>query len=123
SQIWRSILYKDGIQSSKMTQMKKLAINGGVPCRNTAENPWPKWPVWGKEEETALIQVLNSGVWSYNGPKETEFNRRFAEYTGVRHAISTVNGTITLQIALEALGIGVGDEVIVPGLTWQATAA
>lgn len=103
--------------------MKKLAINGGVPCRNTTENPWPKWPVWGKEEETALIQVLNSGVWSYNGPKETEFNRRFAEYTGVRHAISTVNGTITLQVALEALGIGVGDEVIVPGLTWQATAA
>ena len=103
--------------------MKKLAINGGEPSRNTSTNPWPKWPVWGKEEEKALIEVLHSGVWSYNGPKETEFNRLFAEYTGVKHAISTVNGTITLQIALEALGIGVGDEVIVPGLTWQATAA
>lgn len=103
--------------------MKKLAIKGGIPCRDTTKNPWPKWPVWGKEEEKALIEVLNSGVWSYNGPKETEFNKLFAEYTGVKHAISTVNGTITLQIALEALGIGVGDEVIVPGLTWQATAA
>lgn len=103
--------------------MKKLAIHGGIPCKDISKNPWPKWPVWGKEEEIALIEVLNSGVWSYNGPKETEFNTLFAEYTGVKHAISTVNGTITLQIALEALGIGIGDEVIVPGLTWQATAA
>ena len=103
--------------------MKKLAIKGGIPCRDATKDPWPKWPVWGKEEEKALIEVLNSGVWSYNGPKETEFNRLFAEYSGVRHAVSTVNGTITLQIALEALGIGIGDEVIVPGLTWQATAA
>ncbi len=103
--------------------MKKLAINGGAASRDTSKNPWPQWPVWGKEEEIALIQVLNSGVWSYNGPKETEFNRLFAEFTGVKHAICTVNGTITLQIALEALGVGVGDEVIVPGLTWQATAA
>ncbi|HUH48137.1 MAG TPA: DegT/DnrJ/EryC1/StrS family aminotransferase [Arenibacter sp.] len=103
--------------------MKKLAIKGGIPCRDISKDPWPKWPIWGQEEETALIEVLHSGVWSYNGPKETEFNRLFAAYTGVKHAISTVNGTITLQIALEALGIGVGDEVIVPGLTWQATAA
>ena len=103
--------------------MKKLAINGGAPSRDTTLNPWPKWPVWGKEEEVALIDVLNSGVWSYNGPKEMEFNKLFAEYTGVKHAICAVNGTITIQIALEALGIGVGDEVIVPGLTWQATAA
>ncbi|MCM4165456.1 MULTISPECIES: DegT/DnrJ/EryC1/StrS aminotransferase family protein [unclassified Arenibacter] len=103
--------------------MKKLAIHGGTPSRDTNKNPWPKWPVWGKEEEVALIEVLHSGVWSYNGPKEMEFNRLFAEFTGVKHAICAVNGTITLQIALEALGIGVGDEVIVPGLTWQATAA
>ena len=103
--------------------MKKLAINGGSPCRDTNKNPWPKWPVWGKEEEVALIEVLNSGVWSYNGPKEMEFNKLFAEYTGTKHSICVVNGTITMQIALEALGIGVGDEVIVPGLTWQATAA
>lgn len=103
--------------------MKKLAIQGGTPARDTKTNPWPKWPVWGQEEEKALIEVLHSGVWSYNGPKETEFNKQFAAYTGVKHAICTVNGTITLQIALEALGIGLGDEVIIPGLTWQATAA
>ncbi|SDL81830.1 DegT/DnrJ/EryC1/StrS family aminotransferase [Kriegella aquimaris] len=103
--------------------MEKLAIKGGKPCRDTNSNPWPKWPVWGKEEEVALIEVLNSGVWSYNGPKEMEFNQLFAEFTGTKFSICTVNGTITMQLALEALGIGVGDEVIVPGITWQATAA
>ncbi|AYN68631.1 DegT/DnrJ/EryC1/StrS family aminotransferase [Euzebyella marina] len=103
--------------------MEKLAILGGPPMRDTVKNPWPKWPVWGKEEEVALLEVLNSGVWSYNGPKETEFNKRFAEFTGTDYSICTVNGTVTLQIALEALEIGLGDEVIIPGLTWQATAA
>lgn len=103
--------------------MKQLAIQGGSPTRDTKINPWPQWPVWGKEEEKSLLEVLHSGVWSYNGPKETEFNKRFAEFTGVRHSICAVNGTVTLQMALEALGVGLGDEVIIPGLTWQATAA
>lgn len=103
--------------------MTKLAINGGAPSKDVKKNPWPAWPVWGKEEEIALIEVLNSGVWSYNGPKETEFNKAFAEFTGTKYSICTVNGTVTMQIALEALGVGVGDEVIIPGITWQATAA
>lgn len=103
--------------------MTKLAINGGAPIKDVKNNPWPVWPVWGKEEEISLLEVLNSGVWSYNGPKETEFNKLFAEFTGTKYSICTVNGTVTLQIALEALGVGVGDEVILPGLTWQATAA
>ncbi|HNX55943.1 MAG TPA: DegT/DnrJ/EryC1/StrS family aminotransferase, partial [Prolixibacteraceae bacterium] len=62
--------------------MTKLAILGGSPARDTKANPWPKWPVWDEKEEKALLEVLNSGVWSYNGPKETEFNKQFAEYTG-----------------------------------------
>ena len=103
--------------------MIKLAILGGTPVRDTKINPWPKWPVWDKNEENALIGVLNSGVWSYNGPKETEYNKSFAEFCGVKYAVSAANGTVTLQMALEACGIGIGDEVILPGLTWQATAA
>ncbi len=91
--------------------------------RNVKRQPWPAWPVWDEKDEKALLEVLHSGVWSYNGPKEREFDRLFAEYTGVKYAISAANGTVTLQLALEALGVGVGDEVIVPGLTWQATAA
>ncbi len=103
--------------------MKTLALQGGTPVRNTKTNPWPKWPVWDEKEEKALLEVLHSGVWSYNGPKEVEFDKLFAEFTGVKYAISAANGTVTLQMALEACGVGVGDEVILPGLTWQATAA
>lgn len=103
--------------------MSKLALLGGAPMRDAKINPWPQWPVWDKKEEIALLEVLNSGVWSYNGPKEMEFDKDFAKFTGVKYAISAANGTVTLQMALEACGVGVGDEVILPGLTWQATAA
>jgi L-glutamine:2-deoxy-scyllo-inosose/3-amino-2,3-dideoxy-scyllo-inosose aminotransferase len=103
--------------------MSKLALFGGTPVRDTKMNPWPKWPVWDSNEERALIETLNSGIWSYNGPRETEFNKRFGEYSGAKYVITAANGTVTLQMALEACGIGIGDEVILPGLTWQATAA
>jgi L-glutamine:2-deoxy-scyllo-inosose/3-amino-2,3-dideoxy-scyllo-inosose aminotransferase len=103
--------------------MPNLAINGGKPIRNIKQNPWPAWPVWDENEEQALLSVLHSGIWSYNGPKELEFNKMFSEFTGTKHTICAANGTVTLQLALEALGIGIGDEVILPGLTWQATAA
>src|SRR5690606_23896169 len=53
---------------------------------------------------------------------EPEFARAFAEHHGARHGIFTINGTVTLQCALAAYGIGPGDEVIVPPLTWYATA-
>ncbi|MEJ2702391.1 MAG: aminotransferase class I/II-fold pyridoxal phosphate-dependent enzyme, partial [Sedimentisphaerales bacterium] len=102
--------------------MSKLAINGGKPVRDVKANPWPRWPFWDKNEEGALLDVLQSGVWSYNGPKEAEFNKAFAKFIGTKYALSVANGTVSLQLALEACGIGLGDEVIVPGLTWQATA-
>ncbi len=103
--------------------MSKLAIRGGTPARNAVTNPWPKWPVWGEQERRSLIEVLDSGHWSYNGPQEQAFNAAFAQFVGSRYALCAVNGTVTLQLALEACEIGLGDEVIVPGLTWQATAA
>lgn len=103
--------------------MSRLALKGGSPTRDVKANPWPRWPVWDEREEEALIDVLRSGVWSYNGPRERQFNRAFAEFIGTRYALSAANGTVTLQLALEACEIGHGDEVIVPGLTWQATAA
>ena len=103
--------------------MSKLAVLGGNPVRDTKINPWPKWPFWDMNEEKALIEALKSGIWSYNGPMEKEFNRMYAEFNGVKYALSAANGTVTLQLALEACGIGLGDEVILPGLTWQATAA
>jgi len=57
--------------------MTTLALLGGAPMRDAKTNPWPQWPVWDKKEEKALIEVLNSGVWSYNGPKEIEFDKDF----------------------------------------------
>lgn len=69
-----------------------------------------------------MAEVLESGNWSFNGPKELEFARRFAEFTGARHGFCVANGTVSLEIALRVLGVGPGDEVIVPALTWLATA-
>ena len=103
--------------------MAKLAVLGGTPVRNVNQNPWPSWPVWDEEEKKGLIEVLESGVWSYMGPKERAFIEAFAKFNGSKYALAIANGTITMQLALEACDIGYGDEVIVPGLTWQATAA
>jgi L-glutamine:2-deoxy-scyllo-inosose/3-amino-2,3-dideoxy-scyllo-inosose aminotransferase len=103
--------------------MSRLAIKGGRPVRNVKTNPWPKWPQFGETERTSLTKVLDSGMWSYNGPKERKFNEAFKKFIHTKYAISVANGTVSLQLALEALDIGYGDEVIVPGLTWQATAA
>jgi L-glutamine:2-deoxy-scyllo-inosose/3-amino-2,3-dideoxy-scyllo-inosose aminotransferase len=103
--------------------MSRLAISGGKPVRNARKNPWPKWPQFGEAERQSLSKVLDSAEWSYNAPMERKFNRGFKELIKTRYAISVANGTVSLQLALEALDIGYGDEVIVPGLTWQATAA
>jgi dTDP-4-amino-4,6-dideoxygalactose transaminase len=100
--------------------MSVLAIKGG---EKTQKKAWPKWPIVGDKELELIAEVTKSGNWSYNGPMETELRRAWAEYIGVKYAIAVANGTVSLQLAWEALGIGFGDEVIVPGLTWQATAA
>jgi L-glutamine:2-deoxy-scyllo-inosose/3-amino-2,3-dideoxy-scyllo-inosose aminotransferase len=103
--------------------MAKLAYKGGRPVRNAKKHPWPRWPVFGSPEKKNLAKVLDSGLWSYNGPMESAFNRAWAKTIGTKYALSVANGTVSLQLALEALDIGWGDEVIVPGLTWQATPA
>ncbi len=100
-----------------------LALNGGAPVIDSKNKSWPKWPVWGSEEKQLLEEVLESGVWSYNGPMETRFIDLWNEFTRAGHSLLVSNGTVSLQLALEALDIGFGDEVIVPGITWQATAA
>ncbi len=100
-----------------------LAIKGGKPVRDVNMNPWPQWPVYGEEEKELLLEVLESGVWSYNGPKENDFIRLWKAYSDSEYVLLVANGTVSLQIALEALDIGIGDEVIVPGITWQATTA
>jgi len=101
--------------------MAKLAINGGTPVREKFE--CVSWPLREEKEVRKVVEVTRSGRWSYDGPKEAEFTKAFAKFIGSKYALAAANGTVTLQLALEALDIGFGDEVIVPGLTWQATAA
>jgi dTDP-4-amino-4,6-dideoxygalactose transaminase len=78
-------------------------------------------PVFGEEELRAVQRPLESG-WVVQGPYVAEFEEKFARYTGSEHAIATSSGSTALQVAMAALGVGPGDEVVVPGFTWVATA-
>jgi L-glutamine:2-deoxy-scyllo-inosose/3-amino-2,3-dideoxy-scyllo-inosose aminotransferase len=100
--------------------MGKLAISGGSPV---AKLQTPPWPVHGEEEKRRLFKVLESGEWSWMGEMETSFNEAFAAFHGSKRSLLVTNGTHALQMAYEALDIGWGDEVLVPGTTWQATSA
>ncbi len=100
--------------------MSTLALRGGKPIYSGA---WPKWPIHDEREVERVVRVARSGNWGWCGPEETEFRKNFRDFIGTKHGLCVTNGTHALQLALEALDIGAGDEVIVPGLTWQATAA
>lgn len=78
-------------------------------------------PATGEEEWQALREPLETG-WLTSGPKVGELERRFAERTGVSDALATTSCTTALHLILAALGIGPGDEVIVPAFTWVSTA-
>ena len=78
-------------------------------------------PLLGREEEEAVLNVLRSGVLA-SSSKVKEFEERFAEYVGVKYAVATSSGTTALHLALLSLGIGKGDEVIVPSFSFIATA-
>jgi perosamine synthetase len=78
-------------------------------------------PSIGEEEQVAVLQVLRSG-WITQGPRVAEFECAFAAYVGCRHAIAVSSCTTALQLALLVQGIGPGDEVICPSLSFIATA-
>ena len=100
--------------------MSKLAINGGP---KTFENPprIPAWPPIYDDTADQIREIYLSRKWSFYGEKEVEFNNEFAKYTGAAACAMMANGTVTLEVALQAFGIGPGDEVIVPAHTWIAT--
>ena len=78
-------------------------------------------PVTGEEEWQATREPLMSG-WLTSGPKVREFEQLFAERHNVKHALAVTSATTALHLACVALGVGPGDEVIVPAFTWVSTA-
>ncbi len=78
-------------------------------------------PGFGQDELEALADVFKSG-WIGPGPRAARFEERFAEFVGVRHAVSVTSCTAALHLTLMGLGLGPGDEVLVPSLTFASTA-
>ena len=97
------------------------AIEGGRPLRSS---PLLVKPSIGLDEVLEVVSVLREGALSMlAGRKVKEFEREFAKFLGVKHAIAVSNGTVALHVALKAVGVGPGDEVIVPPFTFVATAS
>lgn len=82
----------------------------------------PSWPVSGPRERELLDEVLSSGSWGGYHPFVGRFEQEFAAFQQCRFGVSACNGTATLELALEALEIGEGDEVIVPAISFISTA-
>ena len=101
------------------TIKKKLAIDGG---EREVDTVFPNWPNYEEDEVLAVQNVLNSGKVNYwTGNIGKTFEKKFAEYFGVKYAVALSNGSVALELALEALQIGSGDEVIVTSRTFIAS--
>jgi dTDP-4-amino-4,6-dideoxygalactose transaminase len=111
-------------------QSQKLAIHGGAPAKQNPDPPmYPGGMAIAEEEEAGVLEVLRAKrLFRYYGPGETEskasqLERAFAEKKGTRYAVAVTSGTAALVCGLQGIGIGPGDEVIVPAYTWIASAA
>ena len=84
----------------------------------------PTWPHYDDEQMAAVAEVLRSGKVNYwNGDEGRQFEREFADYIGTPHAVAVANGTLALELAIHALEIPAGTEIIVPSRTFIATAS
>ena len=101
--------------------MDRPALIGGTPVRSS---DYPSWPIWDDHERTNLLETLDAGGWwQGNGNKAATFAAEFAAYHGATFGMALTNGTHTLEAALAACDVGDGDEVIVPGMTFIASAS
>jgi dTDP-4-amino-4,6-dideoxygalactose transaminase len=97
----------------------KLAVDGGRPVR-AAFLPYHQ-PLIDEEDEQAVLDTLRSG-WLTTGPKTKRFEQVMAEYTGAGHCVAVNSCTAALHLALDAIGVGPGDEVITSPITFASTA-
>lgn len=109
-----------------LDRASELAVRGGQP---TSSAPWPSWPIQFPETAKYLADVAASGVWTVSGRSSGAhlqvalLREEFAAFTTRAWCVEVDHGTSALIVAFEALGIGPGDEVIVPVLTWIACAS
>ena len=103
--------------------MANLAIAGGKPLfPENSSFQVSEWPPRDERTAERLREIYFSGDWSFNSPAEQQFEQEFAAAHDAAYGVFMANGTTTLECALQVLGVKAGDEVIVPALTWMATA-
>ncbi|MEU2900445.1 DegT/DnrJ/EryC1/StrS family aminotransferase [Streptomyces sp. NPDC001273] len=106
--------------------MTELALCGGAPVWTAG---WPRWPQLGADTVRHVSETLQSERWAVSGPwtgsrpVERRLAERFAEFVGTEWCVPVDHCSSALIAGLHALGVGPGDEVIVPGLTWVASAS
>src|ERR1700680_2349444 len=94
------------------------------PCSHDTQLPFAPWPYFEADEIEAATAVLRSGKVNYwTGQEGQLFEAEFAQSVGTKYAICVANGTVALELALQALGIGRGDEVITSSRTFIASAS
>ncbi len=98
--------------------MANLAIKGGTPLRKKG---FPDWTQTTPADAKGIQSVYDSNIWGTNGPKNKEFREKFAKYSDAKHCLTVANGTVSIELILRGLGIGRGDEVIVPPYTFIAS--
>ncbi|MBS7611846.1 DegT/DnrJ/EryC1/StrS family aminotransferase [Candidatus Bathyarchaeota archaeon] len=105
--------------------MAKLALKGGSREAENLRKIVPPWPIYDGEDERAVVEVVRSRRWCrlYAGSKAEVFEEMFAEYHQAKYGVAVANGTVALELALKTVGVGIGDEVIVPAVTFIATAS
>ena len=101
--------------------MSKLALRGGSPVFEKSHR-WPAWPVATPDDERRVLEVLHGSAWGLGSPVTIDFARKLEASLGVKHALPVNSGTAALELAIKALNIGPGDEVIVPAYTFVASA-
>ena len=103
--------------------MPRLAINGGPQA--ASELRFPSWPIITDDDRKAVMDALESGKWCrlYSDSRAQALEQAFAQYHDARHAVAVSNGTAAIELALLASGIRPGDEVLVPAITFIASAS
>jgi dTDP-4-amino-4,6-dideoxygalactose transaminase len=100
-----------------------------VSFKQKAKENFPKWPIFDNSEIEALKNVITSGKWwcgspgTHQGENVWKFQEEFAKFQGAKHCVAVFNGTVAIEVPLLALGIGLGDEVIVSDYTFVASAS